>query len=99
MTPERRARSLTPTQRARLDIYDKRHREMMGDSLKLRNWENLLGLFEDYLHLCKCLNIPIEPQIQALKQSWKNNISNDPSDLDQFEDTLRQLARLRDEYE
>jgi hypothetical protein len=83
-------------QKKLIEAYGKRWVQLASDPRKLGDLENVLDLIEDYLHLCRCLKIPIEPQIASLKQGWIELIG--PTSADQFELTIRRLAELRDKY-
>jgi hypothetical protein len=88
-------RRLTPEQRQKLYGYDQRHKEFMASTDKLRQWENMLMIFEEFFEVCKSVNIPIEPQIQHIVATWSEHIAKG-GDTKQFENVLRQLAALAD---
>ena len=92
---EDRMRNLTPHQRDLLADYVNFHKDMLGSD-KLRNWENVLIMLEDYFYLLKELGIPIEPELQNVKATWeKNIIKGNKKASEEFEEILRRLVALR----
>src|SRR5258707_9394071 len=87
-------RRLSPKQREALTAYDKRHKEMMAQPDKLKQWESVLMMFEEFFEVCKHVGIPLEPQIQAIVKSGKQNLHLNGNLAQDFEKTLRDIAAL-----
>ena len=87
-------RRLTPEQRVRLLEYDQRHKELLAQPDKLRQWENVLMMFEEFFEVLKYANVPIEPQIESIVEGWKEHIHIDDRLAKDLEKTLRQIAAL-----
>ena len=90
-------RALDPKQREMVLAYEKRHTEMMAQPNKLRQWENVLMMFEEFFEVCRATGIPIEPQIQNIIAGWKENIHIDDALAKQLEKTLHEIAALTEQ--
>ena len=98
MIDEERMRNLTPHQKKLARAYKAFHDEMMTDDKKMRDLPNVWLLLEDYFHLLRQLGIPIEPEVQRLKESWEKYIikGSKPAAME-LDEVLRQLITLSED--